>query len=224
MITATIIQFLYSSFLVKFYFQLFQEKTRVLFFNQQMEPEGEISSAPRTIDSCWINNLWKQNPRKSFQKSFKRLLMCLLRSFIFALCFAKLSISSPIRTIKVAEMSASQSWEINGKKGGNPNELSLRTISKIGVTSRHAKRYHFFHNIISGPNFCKIKNPVKIPGRLSISLHPSSFSSLCGMWCGWNLITFTEVSSKYGELESNQTCSIQIGSTCQEICHWKFDL
>ena len=126
MTTATIIQFLYSSFLVKFYFQLFQEKTRVLFFNQQMEPEGEISSAPRTIDSCWINNLWKQNPRKSFQKSFKRLLMCLLRSFIFALCFAKLSISSPIRTIKVAEMSASQSWEINGKKGGNPNELSLR--------------------------------------------------------------------------------------------------
>ena len=157
MITATIIQFLYSSFLVKFYFQLFLEKTRVLFFNQQMEPKGEISSAPRTIDSCWINNLWKQNPRKSFQKSFKRLLMCLLRSFIFALCFAKLSISSPIRTIKVAEMSASQSWEINGKKEGNPNELSLRTISKIGVTSRHAKRYHFFHNSISGPNFCKIK-------------------------------------------------------------------
>ena len=144
MITATIIQFLYSSFLVKFYFQLFQEKTRVLFFNQQMEPEGEISSAPRTIDSCWINNLWKQNPRKSFQKSFKRLLMCLLRSFIFALCFAKLSISSPIRTIKVAEMSASQSWEINGKKGGKSKWIIIANHLQDWGNVKACKEVSFF--------------------------------------------------------------------------------
>ena len=89
-----------------------------------MEPGGEISSAPRTIDSWRLNNSRKQNTSKEQSKCFDknannrkgsigRLHEIDARSDLLSLLrVLPISISSPILTIKVAEMSASQIMDL----------------------------------------------------------------------------------------------------------------
>ena len=98
--------------MVNFYLKLSKGIVSVWFSNQWMGPRGEISLAPRTIDSGWFQTVCEnKTPHNSIEKKIVFLIFKnLISTQMFDLCalFCQYQFPSPIQTIKVAEMSATQ--------------------------------------------------------------------------------------------------------------------